>query len=173
MRTWHPEEVKCAHTQKSWVWWFIHQAPRPEELRKFLEFCEFRRGTVLSAWQDPGGDREADAEKPAEGARGTEASEAPTGSRVELVAADTHAPATAKLPRFNTKTAKALLAAKKVCGDWASPPTEDDSRAFLLANFNGVPNDPHRRIRRDVARPDKDRAETEAQHGGIGGNKPL
>jgi hypothetical protein len=68
----------------------------------------------------------------------------------EHVAPDAPAPANAKLPRFDARKAKALLVAKKVGGDWVSPPTEDDSRTFLLANFNGVPNDPHRRIRREV-----------------------
>ncbi len=65
-------------------------------------------------------------------------------------APDAPAPAIARRPRFDARKAKALLAAKKVNGDWASPPTEDDSRTFLLGNFNGVPNEPHRRIRREL-----------------------
>jgi hypothetical protein len=52
-------------------------------------------------------------------------------------------------PPFNRNEAMALLASKKI-GKWREPPTEAESRQFLLLNFRGVPNDPHRAIRREL-----------------------
>lgn len=52
-------------------------------------------------------------------------------------------------PKFNAGGAKAQLVARKM-SDWATPPTESESRNFLLQIYNGVPNEQHRRIRREV-----------------------
>jgi len=52
--------------------------------------------------------------------------------------------------RFDEVRAMSLLAAEKVNGKWREAPTERESRTFLLLHFTGVPNDPHRRIRREL-----------------------
>jgi hypothetical protein len=55
-----------------------------------------------------------------------------------------------KLPPFDTTKAKRLLLSLRVSKVWSDAPTEPECRAFLLKFFNGVPNDPHRKIRREV-----------------------
>ena len=53
-------------------------------------------------------------------------------------------------PTFNAVKARVFLTAQKVSRTWVGPPSEQDSRAFLLDFFSGVPNDPHRKIRHEV-----------------------
>jgi len=77
-----------------------------------------------------------------------EMADRPTSQNQSTVSADS--PKKKLLPPFDAKTAKALLAAKKIGGGWSDPPTEAESRAFLLQNFNGVSNEPHRRIRKEL-----------------------
>jgi hypothetical protein len=55
-----------------------------------------------------------------------------------------------KLPPFDEKTAMVLFVAQKKSGVWQREPTEDVSRAFLKKHYSGVPNDPHRALRRRV-----------------------
>lgn len=57
-----------------------------------------------------------------------------------------------KNPPFDETEAMRLLLFKKLSHEWPAPPTEKESRAFLLQHFSGVPNDPHRKIRREVWR---------------------
>jgi hypothetical protein len=51
-------------------------------------------------------------------------------------------------PPFDKKQAHALLAAKKVSRIWPNAPRERETRKFLKLHFRGVPNDPHRDVRR-------------------------
>ena len=60
-------------------------------------------------------------------------------------------PAAAKLPPFDSKRAKALLAAEKVGGLWReNAPTEGESKEFLRKHFAGIPNEPHRKVLREL-----------------------
>jgi hypothetical protein len=73
-----------------------------------------------------------------------------TAAAKDISSADTGIPGKKALPRFDARKAKALLLAKKVGGDWPDPPTEAETRTFLLLHFRGVSNDVHGAIRREV-----------------------
>jgi hypothetical protein len=81
----------------------------------------------------------------------------PAPNLPQVATADSPVPASEiptkkRLPPFDPREAKALLAAKKIGGTWADAPIEEESRAFLKQHFNGVPNDLHRQIRRELWR---------------------
>ena len=69
----------------------------------------------------------------------------------ESATADVEAPATTTRVRFDSKRAKALLAAEKVGGLWReNAPTEAQSAEFLRKHFTGIPSDSHRKVLRAV-----------------------
>ena len=74
----------------------------------------------------------------------------PRSASTPLGHTSTSAHISPKKPPFDAKKAKVLLVAKKIGGDWLVAPTEEESRALLKLHFRGVPNDPHRLIRREI-----------------------
>jgi len=74
----------------------------------------------------------------------------PTAGATEGAEAAVPAHEAARMP-FNRIRAKALLIAEKKGGIFKDRiPPEKETRLFLLRTFSGVPNDPHRAIRREV-----------------------
>lgn len=62
----------------------------------------------------------------------------------------TESPGQAERPPFNHETARALLVAKKIHGEWIEPPSELKTEEFLLHNFSAVPRSQHRALRHKV-----------------------